>query len=104
MVQKLFKHIDGAIDSTAALGQQVMERGASMGGFPVDQTVTRSKQIFATREDRYFYPSDEWLMSHGLPEVGTVEWSAFDKFMNNAYFTRVWIIQEIQVSGTATIR
>ena len=69
MLKKLPSQIDGAIDSTTVLGQQVMERDVLMGGVPADDMVDGPKQIYATRDNRYFYPSDEWLMGHKLPVV-----------------------------------
>ena len=104
VLQKLFKVIDSAIDSTASFGHRERDRGIYRDFYPFDPTLTGSKHISGARERWQFYVSDGWLTSHGLPVVDTLEWDVFAKFMNNAYFQRIWIIQEIQVSDTATIR
>ena len=73
LLQNLLKQIDGAIDFIAALGQAAMKRGVAVGGFPVDLTVSGSKQIYLTRDNKNFYPPDEWLQNHGLPPVAALK-------------------------------
>ena len=103
MLQALFKRIDGAIDSTTALGRDIMKKGLKIPGFPKDEAVEGSKPIWDTRDNRNYYPSGEWLASHGLPQSSAPEWSVFEKFMTNAYFQRIWIIQEVRANYHVTI-
>lgn len=56
-----------------------------------------------TRVPNYF-PEDALLESHCLPTRDSPLWQALRGFLQNVYFERVWIIQELRVCPSAILR